>query len=241
MPEDMECNSTPLPSCIDEVTWKDGLPGDGSFMVTVPPEILGKVERTINSIPNVNVTLDSLTFGLKNKERDCCQGNSKISDGESYREANAKLSAKLVGITLWGPPNITREIDLSIIIATIEFDVGIKLDSDFSVSGVAGLRQDECDSESCNYGSVNIGASISTKLTFEIIACFDSIFFEKKCADIVTTPANISVGLTGMVGVNDRENCDRGPYGLARVEDIVWSVEFSVAGQGAKFDFKIYP
>jgi transglutaminase-like putative cysteine protease len=215
-------------------------PATVSAVVSAPPELVDKIKNVINSIPGVNVNLKEVEAEFTAQSRDCCKDGQIVKGGERYKEGSLELSAALKGITLWGPPTIKIERDFGAITASIDIEVGVKLDSDFSVTGVVGYRESDCIPESCYYGAVKAGASISTKLTMQITGCVESVLTPKSCADIEFTPAQITVGVEGSVGYNSKEACN-GWTGDVKLGSIEFSCDFNLLGiAGLKYTQEIY-
>ncbi len=211
-----------------------------SIKLSAPPTIVNKIEGVINRIPNITVSLDEATASATAQSKDCCAGSSVREDGERYKEGSMTLSAKIKG-TIWGPPTISKTFDWGFLVVDIDFEAGVGVDSNYSVSGTAGQRWDECKTENCYYGSVSAGASITTKISFEVIACVETYYTDKKCIDINATPAAVTIGIAGSLDYNSKDSCSIGLHGDVQLLSIVFNAQFTVAGSGLKYEYQIYP
>jgi hypothetical protein len=209
-------------------------------VVSAPPGLKDKIQNVINSIPGVHVNLEEVEGKVTAQARDCCKDGKIVKNGESYHEASLELSAKLFGITIWGPPTISKEFDFGVLIAQVDFQAGVVLEGDFKVGGVVGFRESDCIPESCPYGSVNAGAAIKTKLTLEAIGCVETFWTTKHCADIEITPAEITVGIEGSINYNTKEACN-GFTGDVKLLNILFNATFKVGDVGINYQYQIYP
>ena len=160
-------------------------------------------------------------------------------DGERYKEGSISLKADLKGIKIWGPPTISKPFDFNFAIIDIDFNVGVLLDSDFSITGTVGKRWDDCKPEECWYGSFGGDVSLTPKVQIKAIACLETFWTTKICAGVDITPLSFPIKVGGSVGYNSKQACD-GPTGEFKLFSINFQAEFKVNGVGVQYSAPIY-
>ena len=210
-----------------------------SAQVSAPPSLKSKINTALNKIPGVNVNLASTVLGVTGKAKYCCseEPGTKL---EKEATGSLKLSAAIKGLTVWGPPTISETLDYGFLEVDIDFEAGVKVDSDFSVTGQAGKRVNECDESECLFGSIAGGATVALKATLDLVACVETFYTDKRCIDIEVTPAEVSASFTGDVSYN-KDSCDSGLDGDLDLGVIKFSSKFSVGTTSLEYNHQIYP
>ena len=238
---DRECAPESIMLDSNEVEVEQGIFADAtiSLAVTAPPQLKQKINQAINKIPGVNVELEEVSGSYTSKSRPCCKNGAIQEDGERYKEGSMTLSASLKGITIWGPPTISRQFDFTFAIISIDFNVGVKLDSDFSITGTVGKRWDDCVPEECLYGSFGGEVSLTPKVQIEAIACLETFWTSEKCVGVDITPLSFPIKVGGSVGYNSKQACN-GLTGEFNLFSIDFKADFKVNGVGVEFNYPIY-
>jgi len=224
-------------NCVTMGSWSDW---SSEWVIKAPPNLKQKIQDTINMLPNVEVEIEEAAGSYSSKAKDCCTGQSIIENGEKYKEISITLSADIKDICIWGPPNIDLHYDWGFLDVDLTIQVGVILDSDFSVSGTGGRRVNDCISEDCLYGNINGTVSIACRVTFEVIFCIETFWTDERCYDIVATPGSVNAAFQGSIGFNHKDACD-GWYGEINLLNIVFHAEFTVRGIGKIYEYQIYP
>jgi hypothetical protein len=231
-------NSSTFETICDEGDWSNWTT---SITCDAPSDIVSKVNAAVNSIPGVSVTVTEVKGAFTGQQKDCCDDDGLIPDGERYVQSSLTLSAEIDNITIWGPPTIDETFEISgIFKADIKIDVGVKLASDFSVTGAIGARSEDCIPESCFFGSISSDVDISVAATLDMSYCYKIAWWED-CGSIAWTPASVNVGIKCAVSYNSPYSCTAGLDGDACLKDITFSTDFKIGGDvGLHFERSIY-
>jgi hypothetical protein len=175
--------------------------------VSVPSSLVEKIDAALHRIPGLSaITLEEIKGAVEGKVSDCCEKTrGVISNGLKEVSVSASLKAKVKGLTLFGPPTITKEFDLGFGIVDLDFEVGAKVDGDFSFSGSGGRRQDLCKDKDCFFGEVSGGTTVTIKATASAIVCVETFWTSRSCGSIAITPASFSAPITVSGKVNKPE------------------------------------
>jgi hypothetical protein len=191
-------------------------PGDWTPSVSASVKSDGpvkdRINRAINRIPGVNVTLEEVKGEVAGARRDCCDADdNKVTNGEGWAEGTFTLTARLKDITIWGPPAIRKKFDWGLGEAIVVFNVGVKLEADVNLGMTGGRRWNLCGGETCFYSKVAAELAVTAKATNEaaVTVCFlwcdengDPDF------SINITPAAITVKIEAFAQYNSKEKCD---------------------------------
>ena len=199
------------------------------------------IENAVNNIPNVNINLTEVKGAFTGQAKDCCNDGLLDEDGERCKEATLTLSAEIDGVTIWGLPTISYEFDfIGLAKIDIDFEAGVQLAADFSITGKLGKRWEDCVPEDCLYGEITGGATILCGLTCDAIICQDTIWTSPSCVEVAITPAALSVSFTGNVGYNSKDSCSAGLTGGLTLGQVKFISEFKVSGVGVNYEYVIY-
>ena len=223
-----------------------GVINDSTFgaEINLPSGLVDKANNALHYIPGLGgVNFKEAKVGVSGTAKNCCDKNKgKIDHGIKEGELEVGLSADLFGITLWGPPTISKQFDFGVVVIDTDLELGVKFSGSISLSAKGGLRKDECKGEQCAYGSVGGSASIGLKATASAIGCIETWFSDKGCAGLTVTPAAISTSISGSVGYNLRD-CKSGWDGKFNLGKVVFKAEISpnIPGVGAlSYEYEIF-
>jgi hypothetical protein len=184
------------------------------------------------------------SLGGEKRTKDCCDPQNGVTkDGLQETEGQFELAAELKGLTLWGPPTITREFDFGVAIISVDIEVGVKIDNNAKLTISGGERVDRCKGDDCAFAGVNSGLTIEPKATLEAIGCGETFWTTKLCGGLNVTP--LSVEINFQAGINYNKNtCKDGLTGNVTIGQIVAKSTFSiglppVASVG--FKYEIFP
>src|SRR5262249_10538494 len=157
--------------------------------------------------------LDEVKAGVEGKVKDCCEkGKGVIPSGIKEVAGTFELKAKVKGLTLYGPPTISKEFDVGFGIIDLDLELGAKVDADFSFSAKGGPRQDLCKEKDCFFGEVKAGTNVTAKITAKAIVCVETFWSSRSCGSIEVTPVSFSAPISLSVTKNIPE-CDSGTKG----------------------------
>jgi hypothetical protein len=211
--------------------------------VTLPRGVVDKANQALHFIPGLGgVNFKEATVGFSGQAKDCCDKNTgKIDYGIKEGSLSVSLSADIKGLTLWGPPSISKEFDFGIAVAQIDFAAGVVFDSNFSLSAEGGLRKNECKNETCAFGQLSGSATGTLKATVEGIFCIETWWTSKVCGGLTITPASISISVSAALTYNKPE-CNSGFGGNITIGKVVFKAKFAVGVPGAaelSFEYEI--
>jgi hypothetical protein len=172
--------------------------------VSVPSSIVEKIDGALHLIPGLSaITLEEVKGAIEGKVKDCCEKTTGVvTDGIKEVSVSASLKAKVKGLTIFGPPTITKEFDLGFGIVDVDLEVGAKIDGDFSFSASGGRRQDQCKNKDCFFGEVSGGTTVTAKATASAIVCVETFWTTRSCGSIIITPLSFSSPITVSGSVN---------------------------------------
>lgn len=206
--------------------------------------ITDKIQRGFNALGMGSVAISGAGFSGSRKTKDCCDpatGNVK-PDGMSETQGEGTINIAMKGLTLWGPPTITRKMDFTVVEVTIDIEAGIKVDNNASLAASAGQRTDSCRGENCAFGAINSGITITPKATLEAIACTVTAWTDERCAGITFTPLGLDISFKAGVSYNESSCSDgfKGSVSLGKVEAFS-QFQLGIPGAaGYKFSYEIY-
>ena len=210
------------------------------MIVNFPPNIPQKVQDVINRIPGVNISINEVGAEFTARYRDCCSKGILKEHGEESYEGTGILSAEIVDATIWGPPTISHEFDFGFAVIDVDFEVGVKLNADFSVSGTLGLRKNDCEvNETCGYGSLDASTTLTPSVSIEAIVCTETLWTTRRCAGIDITPASIEISISGSLRYNSSSACD-GFEGEVKLLKIEFVANATCNGVGLQYRYVIY-
>jgi len=139
-----------------------------SYTLDAPDDLLGDISDAINTIPNVSISLDSVSVSVSKEQRDCCDDDSQL-ETNGKKKAQGTVSAEAsVDVTVWGD-SVEFEFDLGFWGVELELTAEVRAEGTIDVDVTAGYRWNECD-EDCAFGSfsgtpsVGLVAEISAKI-----------------------------------------------------------------------------
>src|SRR5271157_129157 len=213
---------------VDTSSWSDDL--SLSADAKVPPDILSKINSVVQLIPGLGgVQFKEARVGFKGRAKNCCNKDTGIQTlGVKEGAASVQLTANVANIPLFGSPTITKEFDFTVVIISIDFEVGAFFTTNLRLNGEGGIRQDACDpNNNCLYGEANASLDPEIKTTFEAIACVESYWTTKACGGITITP--LAIRASFRVGISyNKPNCGSGLQGFATLGRVVLRAEFSL-------------
>ena len=170
----------------------------------VPTELIEKIDAFLHKIPGLDaIKLKEIKGAVQGKVMDCCEQSSGIIEkGLKEVSASATLKAEVKGLTIFGPPTISREFDLGFGIVDLDLQVGAKIDGDFSFSGSGGTRSNKCQNKDCFFGEVSGGTTVTAKATASAIICVETFWTTRGCGSIAITPVSFSAPITVSGSIN---------------------------------------
>jgi hypothetical protein len=220
--------------------------------VKVPEDIVAKVDSFLHKIPGLDaIHLDEVKAGVEGKVKDCCEkGKGFIPSGIKEVAGTFEMKAKVKGLTLYGPPTISKEFDVGFGIIDLDLELGAKVDADFTFSAKGGPRQDLCKEKDCLFGEIKGGTNVTAKITAKAIVCVETFWSSRSCGSIEVTPVSFSAPISLSVTKNIPE-CDSGVKGHFSFGKLKFKLSFGFGitdppkptSGGAEFEgFKIsYP
>jgi hypothetical protein len=211
-----------------------------SYTAEIPKKIMDGIESYKNLIPGGSkLKLTKGEYSLTGKEGDCCEGGSMIDNGKKEVEGSISVGIKGEDIPV-GPWSVSVGVSGSVAgnSFSIDVDIGAFIDWDVSLTGTGGVRLDECEPDSCLYGSVGLGASATLKVTCAVEACIDTWFTSESCSDIDITPGSITVSASGEINYN-KTKCSDGFGWEASIGKVTFSTNIPLPGPDYTWDYTI--
>jgi hypothetical protein len=195
----------------------------------LPDGLVEKVNEAINYIPGFGgVRFKEATLGFSGSAKDCCGKESgKIPYGLKEGAIAVQLSADLKGITVLGPPTITKQFDFGVAVIDVDLEFGVVGDGSVALSAEGGKRSNACEKKECFFGQIGGSVSYGFKATASAISCVETVYTSKVCGGLTVTPAAIVGSITAAVTYNKPE-CDAGWGGNVTVGKIVFKAELAV-------------
>lgn len=217
----------------------------GTVVLTSNPGIsiiTDKINAGLNAL-GVKANISSTTGEYTTREKDCCDSKAGVKKkGIKESEGKGTISVAMKGLTLWGPPTITKEMDFGIAEISIDIEVGVKIDNDASLAVNAGKREDQCKGQDCWFSGINSALTITPKATLEAILCEETLWTSKHCGGISFTPLAVAVSFEAGVNYN-KNTCSDGITGNVTLGKVVASSTFNLGVPGSvgyKFEYEIY-
>jgi sugar lactone lactonase YvrE len=177
--------------------------------VNVPTDLIEKVDAAIHRIPGLDaITLEEAKAGVEGKVKDCCEkSKGVVSSGIKEVAVTAELKAKVKGLTVYGPPTISRPFNFGFGSGTIDLQLGVKVDGDFTISGKGGHRQDLCKDKDCFFGEIKGATNVTLKATASAVVCFTGSWpgSSRECGSVEITPLSFSSSLSVTLSKNQPE------------------------------------
>jgi len=217
------CVGTP----VDTSAWTDDF--SGQFDARLPPDIPNKLNRIFDFIPGMQGTkFKEARVGVKARFKNCCGENTGIIEkGMTEASGSFQLTAELRKVPLWGTPTISRELDFSVVIVSIDFQLGVYLKTSLRLNAEGGLRTNQCENENCVFGEANVSLDPELQSLFEAIACLETLWTTKVCGGVTITPLALRMNLAGRVTFN-KPACGSGLGGSLSIGKVVARAEFSL-------------
>ena len=146
------------------------------------------------------------------------------------------------GLTLWGPPTITRKMDFGVVEISIDIEAGIKIDNNASLNASAGQREDMCKGEDCWFGAIDSRITVTPKATLEAILCEETFWTSRQCQGLTFTPLGVDISFRAQVTYNEA-SCQEGFKGSVNLGKIEAFSQFQLGvpgSSGYKFTYEIY-
>jgi hypothetical protein len=184
---------------------------DGGFAedVNVPTDLIEKVDAVLHRIPGLDaIHLEEAKGGVEAKVKDCCEKSKGIvPSGIKEVAATASLKAKVKGLTLYGPPTISRPYNLGFGSGDFDLQLGVKVDGDFTLSGKGGRRSDLCKDKDCFYGEIKGTVTVVLKATASAVICFKGGWpgAARECGSVEITPVSFSFPISAALSKNQPE------------------------------------
>jgi hypothetical protein len=196
---------------------------------SVPPDLIQRIDTALHRIPGLDaITLDEIKGAVEGKVQDCCEKTRGIvSQGIKEVSVSATLKAKVKGITIFGPPTISRSFPLPFGgHVSVLLEVGVKVDADISFSGGGGPRRDQCQDKNCLFGEVSGGTNVTAKATATAVVCEQMPWEGKEsCGDIQITPVSFNSPITVSGSVN-KPDCGSPLHGSVSFGKLKFTLAF---------------
>jgi hypothetical protein len=220
--------------------------------VSMPTDLVEKVDGFLHKIPGLDVIhLEEVKGGVGGKVKDCCDKvKGIVPEGIKEAFATFELKAKVKGLTVFGPPTISKSFDAGFADIDIDFEVGVKVDADFTLSGKGGHRTELCKdpTKDCFFGEIKGATNVTLKATAKAIVCVEPFWADKSCGSIEITPASLSAPISVTVSKNEPD-CDSDTHGNFNFGKLKFKVSFGfgitdpphpVTGDGEFEGFKVH-
>lgn len=182
--------------------------------VSVPTSLIEKFDAALHRIPGLDaIHLEEIKAGVTGKVKDCCEKTrGVVSEGIKETTVTSSLKAKVKGLTLYGPPTISKEFDLGFAIVDLDLQVGVKVDADITISGSGGKRKEECKNKECIFGEISGGTTVKASAKASAIVCVETFWTSRGCGSVDVTPVSLSSPITVAGSINKPE-CDTPLHG----------------------------
>ena len=239
--------SNPKYECCGDEEFNPEWTTGGSFQFALHSGVISQVNNTLNRIPNVNITLNTVRLGYTSYKKSKCCNNNLQQDAATASEGNVRLSAQLSKLQIWGAPSITKKYDLGDgDYLSLEFTAGVVLSSNFSIGTKMGERRDTCDA-GLNYLYGNLGASCRITASAEgtAKACYTCSALGSStnpcviCADFSIVPAALSITVSANANIGTKDSKGSLPTGAVSMSRLVYSAVLKVGSFSARYEYTI--
>lgn len=218
------CTGTP----IDTSTWTERVIGGGDYRL--PDGVKGKFEAALRAI-GINIQLREIRVGAQGRQKNCCGPDTGVQEGGLVEEqATIQFVVSLQRIPIPGlsTPSIRRELDLTVVLFTVDFQVGASADINFRLNGSVGRRIDACNpGNNCTYGEVNGSIDFDPGFTIEAIGCVGTYWTSTRCGGVTLRPLALRISIRGGVRYN-KPDCNSGIDGFVTLARVALRVELNL-------------
>lgn len=224
--------NNPKNQCCGEKEYDPKWSTGGNFQFSLHSGVINQVNNTLNRIPNVNISLNTVRLGYTSyKKSKCC--NSELKDsGATASEGNVSMSATIANIPIYAVPSQTKKYELGEgDYISVEFQCGAYLTSNFSMGVKMGERYDQCDPGlNYLYGNLNSTSTIGVSATALAKACVycDFLDCDLCLADFTITPATLSINVRASADIGTKDVKGSLPAGAVSLSRLVYSASLKI-------------
>jgi len=205
------------------------------YTLDAPDALLNEISGAINTIPNVDISLESVGLSVSKQQRDCCDGDGQLQvNGEKKAEGTVSAEAS-ANVTVWGD-SVEFEFGTETWGAEIEITAELRVEGNIDVDVTSGYRWNECD-EDCAFGSFSANPSVAfvAEVSAQACATFWGVSF---CVDIgmeVGIHSDWSFSLT-----YNQSDCDDDLQGSGSLDRLYLKFTGSANGDSDSKEYDIY-
>jgi hypothetical protein len=204
--------------------------------VSLPDGLVSRVNNALSRVPGLGVTLKEAKLGAEGKVKDCCdKDRGVISEGFKEAKAFFEVSADVKGLTLWGPPTISKMFLVPVPLAPevaiwVDLQAGIKADGKLKFNASGGRSQDLCKDKDCTFGEIKGTSTVTLKATAKVEVCIAWTEPVPGCSSFEVTPVSFVFPVSVSGSIN-RPECGSPTNGMISIGDIKFKTAFGLSAE----------